>query len=62
MPQPRTGEDTELEPGEREGARPAWWRRAVAFTLRAMQPVSRERRRDLGLGTRPGAGRDLFRR
>lgn len=62
MPQPRTGEDLELPLEEREGARPAWWRRAVAFQLRAMQPVGRERRRELGIGNRPGAGRDLFNR
>lgn len=62
MPQPRDTPDEEMEPDEREGRRPAWWRRAAAFGLRAMQPLSRRRRRELGIGNRPGAGRDLLRR
>ena len=60
MPTPNATEDIELEPDEREGRRPPWWRRALAFTLRALQPISRRRRRELGIGNRPGAGRDLF--
>lgn len=62
MPQPRSEPDLELEPDEREGRRPAWWRRAAAFGLRAAQPIGRNRRRQLGIGNRPGAGRDLLRR
>lgn len=53
--------DTEPGPDdEREGRRPAWWRRALAFLLRGLQPVSRQRRREMGIGNRPGAGRDLL--
>ena len=54
--------DIELE--EREGRRPAWWRRALAFTLRSMQRplVGRPRQRELGIGNQPGAGRDLLTR
>jgi len=59
---PIPGETPDIEPDEREGRRPAWWRRALAFLLRSMQRplVGRERQRDLDIGNRPGAGRDLL--
>lgn len=61
---PIPGATPDFEPDEREGRRPAWWRRALAFLLRSMQRplVGRERQRDLGIGNQPGAGRDLLRR
>lgn len=53
MPPPRIFPDVEPGP-EREGRRPAWWRRALAFVLRGMN------RRLGGAGNPDGAGRDLL--
>ena len=54
MPTPSVVPDVEPEPDEREGRRPAWWRRALAFLLRGLN------RRLGGAGNPEGAGRDLI--
>jgi hypothetical protein len=54
MPPPDTTPDEEPNPDEREGRRPAWWRRALAFLLRGLN------RRLGGAGNPQGAGRDLL--
>jgi len=41
MPTPSNVVDEELEPDERDGRRPSWWRRALARILRALGRGSR---------------------
>lgn len=53
MPAPRLGSDNE---GVAVGRRPAWWRRAVAATLRTMGRAADGRRRN-----RAGTYRELGR-
>ena len=52
MPVPTSTPD--IEPDVREGRRPAWWRRALAATLRGLN------RRIGGAGNPEGAVRDLL--
>lgn len=51
---PIPGGTPDIEPDVREGRRPAWWRRALAFLLRGLN------RRLGGAGNPQGAGRDLL--